>query len=697
MSSWTPGQPQTATATITPAPGGGTVQFSAGGTPVGSSVPVVNGAATSPPLPTPVNASTVIGAAFSGYLDLAPGNGAATETAVVVNVTGSQLYGGTPTFTPAYGSDPAGTATTVSGTLSCSTTATAASSVVGSPYAISGCSGLTSTAGPILYAYGALSVTPAPLTVTATPSSPTMTYGGPVPAVTPTYTGLVNGNSAPATPPTCTTAVTATSPVAGSPYSTSCSGASDPNYTITYANTATITVLPRPIVVTVTGTQVYGSTPIFTPSYSGVSWVGIDGPSVVTGKLVCSTSATATSPVAGSPYTISGCSGLSAANYSVGYGYGQLTVTIASTATALASSANPAVAGQAVTYTATVTSTGGSVNPNGEGSVTFLSGTTKLCSGAVVLSGDRATCSVTYPAVGSYPVTASYSGGPDFVTSTAAALTEKVAQDATTTTLGVSSSSVVFGQQLTLTATVAANSPGSGAPTGTVSFLDGTVSLGTVTLNRAGQAILTTQGLLAGTHAALTAVYSGDPNYLTSTSSASQVVVAYTSCITGTHTAALTVTAGEVICITGTQTGAVTVQAGGALAIVGGHVTGPVQVSGATAFLACGATITGALSVQGVTGPVIIGDVLYDGAACAGNTQTGAVTLSGNTGQVVLGGSTVTGAVSVTSDVGGPTVIEGNHITGALACSGNTPAPTDGGTGNTVTGARSGQCSASGF
>jgi hypothetical protein len=57
----------------------------------------------------------------------------------------------------------------------------------------------------------------------------------------------------------------------------------------------------------------------------------------------------------------------------------------------------------------------------------------------------------------------------------------------------------------------------------------------------------------------------------------------------------------------------------------------------------------------------------------------------------------VTGAVSVTGNVGVPTTIEGNHITGALACSGNTPAPTDGGTGNTVTGARSGQCSASGF
>jgi len=619
---------------------------------------------------------------------------------IAVTVTGTQLYGGTPVYTPSYsGVSWVGTdsPSVVTGKLVCSTTATASSPVAGNPYTISGCSGLSAANYSISYSYGALTVTPAPLTITATPSSTTMTYGGPVPAVTPTYTGLVNGNKAPATAPTCNTKATATSPVAGSPYATSCSGASDPDYTITYTNTATITVQPRPIVVTVTGTQVYGSTPIFTPSYTGVAWVGTDGPSVVTGTLKCSTTATVSSLVVGSPYAISGCSGLSAANYSIGYSYGPLTVTPAATATSLTSSANPAALNQTVTYTATVTSTGGSLNPSGEGSVTFLNGTTKLCSGAVTLSGDRATCAVTYPAAGSYPITASYSGGSDFAASTSAALTEVVGQDATTTSLGVSSTSVVFGQKLTLTAMVAAKAPGSGVPTGTVSFLDGTALLGTATLNGSGQAILTTQGLLAGTHAALTAVYAGSPNYLASTSAAVQVVVAYTSCITTTHTGALTVTSGEVICITGTQTGAVSVQAGGALAIVGGHVTGAVQVSGATAFMACGATITGALSVTGVTGPVIVGDVLYDGAVCAGNTQTGAVSLSNNTGPVALGGSTVTGAVSVNGNVGGPTVIEGNHITGALSCSSNAPAPTDDSVPNTVTGARSGQCIASGF
>jgi hypothetical protein len=351
---------------------------------------------------------------------------------------------------------------------------------------------------------------------------------------------------------------------------------------------------PAAVVVNITGTQVYGGPPTFTADYSA------DPPgtaATVTGSLTCATSATPFSPVAGGPYTVSDCSGLSSTLGPITYTYGTLVVS----------------------------------------------------------------------------------------------------PDASTTSLGASSSSAVFGQQLTLTATVSAAAPGSGVPTGTVTFFDGTTALGSVSLNASGQATLTTQGLLPGTHTALTAVYSGDPNYLTSTSSASQVVVGYTSCISGTHTGALTVTAGEVICITGAQTGAVSVQAGGALAIVGGHVTGAIQVSRATAFLACGATITGALSVQGVTGPVIVGDVLYDGAVCAGNTQTGAVSLSENTGPVALGSSTVTGAVSITANVGGPTVIEGNRITGALTCSSNTPPPTDDGYSNTVTGARSGQCSAAGF
>ncbi len=51
----------------------------------------------------------------------------------------------------------------------------------------------------LTYVDGTVTVTPAPLTITA--SSGTMTYGSTPPTITPIYGGLVNSDTAPATPP----------------------------------------------------------------------------------------------------------------------------------------------------------------------------------------------------------------------------------------------------------------------------------------------------------------------------------------------------------------------------------------------------------------------------------------------------------------------------------------------------------------
>src|SRR5205807_396821 len=67
------------------------------------------------------------------------------------------------------------------------------------------------------------------------------------------------------------------------------------------------------------------------------------------------------------------------------------------------------------------------------------------------------------------------------------------------------------------------NPSGSGTPTGTVTFKDGTTKLGTVALS-GGVAKFSTTTLSVATHS-ITAVYSGDPTFLTSTSAVlSQVV-----------------------------------------------------------------------------------------------------------------------------------------------------------------------------
>jgi large repetitive protein len=72
--------------------------------------------------------------------------------------------------------------------------------------------------------------------------------------------------------------------------------------------------------------------------------------------------------------------------------------------------------------------------------------------------------------------------------------------------LSASTRSAVYSQSITFVATVSA---ASGTPTGTVTFSDGGTTLGTVNLNAADQATLTTSALTIGSHS-ITASYSGD-------------------------------------------------------------------------------------------------------------------------------------------------------------------------------------------
>jgi hypothetical protein len=90
------------------------------------------------------------------------------------------------------------------------------------------------------------------------------------------------------------------------------------------------------------------------------------------------------------------------------------------------------------------------------------------------------------------------------------------AKIATTTTLKSSLNPSIFGQPITLTATVIPAS-GTGTPTGSVTFKDGSTVIGMKMLS-GGVATLTST-LNAGTHS-ITAIYGGDSNYNGSTSSA---------------------------------------------------------------------------------------------------------------------------------------------------------------------------------
>src|SRR5207302_498611 len=116
-------------------------------------------------------------------------------------------------------------------------------------------------------------------------------------------------------------------------------------------------------------------------------------------------------------------------------------------------------------------------------------------------------------------VTASYLGSGNF-SSSQGNTTQTVNKADTTTTVSSAPNPSVSGQAVTLRATVTATSPGSGTPSGTVTFnCDNTTQTGT--LNSSGVATVTTSSLTPGTYT-ITANYLGDTNFQASQGTGSQ-------------------------------------------------------------------------------------------------------------------------------------------------------------------------------
>ena len=134
-------------------------------------------------------------------------------------------------------------------------------------------------------------------------------------------------------------------------------------------------------------------------------------------------------------------------------------------------------------------------------------------------------CNLTPTSTGLRTITASYAGDANYIASSnTASLT--VNPPATSTALSSSNNPSVSGQSVTFTATITGNTP-----TGTVNFVDGAVPLCANVAVAGGQAVCTSTALVAGTHV-VTAVYSGDSNNATSTSSAVVQVVIKAATIT---------------------------------------------------------------------------------------------------------------------------------------------------------------------
>ncbi|MGD0479452.1 MAG: Ig-like domain repeat protein [Terracidiphilus sp.] len=261
--------------------------------------------------------------------------------------------------------------------------------------------------------------------------------------------------------------------------------------TETISATVTLTSGSAPLTGTVTftsGTQVLGSAALTAGAASITPTLAIGSYQVVASYQPSNSNAGASTSVA-FPYT----------------------VVLATTQTTLVVAPSPGVVVTPITFTALVAGNGGTPT----GSVNFL------VNGAVVgtsaLSGGKATFTDSTLLAGTYSITAQYLGDTNDSPSVSAATSEIVATIPTTTVL---TSGITTGAnpQVILVAAVLDNGPGP-VPTGTVTFYNGNTVLGSAAVDSTGAATIT-PSLALGANYSIDAVYSGDSEHGSSTSSA---------------------------------------------------------------------------------------------------------------------------------------------------------------------------------
>ena len=269
------------------------------------------------------------------------------------------------------------------------------------------------------------------------------------------------------------------------------------SYTVTVTDTVSLGQPSGPITVTLSGTS-NSYNAALQPATANSSSATVTIPATMAGTLTLSVMCT------------------TSANYSC-YNPYTTTVTIAKATPTLSISysPNPPVSGASITLNAVVSTVGTATAPTG--SVTFFDNGTTLNAGQ--LNGGSTTTTGTVPTTATHNITATYAGDANYnaVSTTAGGSTSGTIN--TTLFLNSSATTVTAGQNITFTATLTPASTGPANPSGSVTFFDGGAQIGTANLVGTS-ATFTTSTLSATVNHSITAIYSGDGYYGTSTSNA---------------------------------------------------------------------------------------------------------------------------------------------------------------------------------
>ncbi len=294
------------------------------------------------------------------------------------------------------------------------------------------------------------------------------------------------------------------------------------------------------------------------------------------------------------------------------------TVQTASTTTTLSSSANPSTVGGTTILTAQVSGSGAAPT----GTVNFQDGSTLLGSSPIG-AGGIATLTTSTLTAGQHILLAIYQGDTDHLTSTSNPLLQSV-QQRTTTAIVSSLNPSLAANNITFSVTVS-NGANTAPPTGTVTLMDGSTSIGTAVLSATGTASFTVSSLSVGQHS-ISAVYGGDTQNFTSTSSPLTESVHL-------HTSTNVLTASSDI-LTATSASGASGQQVTLVANLGGD--GPIAPTGSVAFSSGTTTLgTATINASGVATLTVTlspgtynvvstyqGDSLYTGSTSAAVTVT---------------------------------------------------------------------------